>query len=290
MQVCNGVANSVPEIYLGTFTYYLRYLLAINKCIEATCFLRTEYPNKIKNLRESKLGQFRFWEASFSAQLYPSLHFKKICTYSLCQTIPIICKFIKESTSWYIIWKSRVDESAAVRMRGCSLSTGAFLLSRLNRPSVTKSFPAFRGFEMQSSFPRLWKARPSWRRHLVRSKVVSSVNLRFSSYSLGVKETSFYPTMPNLSAVRVLFSFFLPFSLSLSLSLSLSPIKLSPWCNTSSKRFIWNEDHARSDRCRLKWYDLICTSIIPASFDRKETRNSHSASLHSYVILLPRFY
>ena len=105
-------------------------------------------------------------------------------------------------------------------MRGCSLSTGAFLLSRLNRPSVTKSFPAFRGFEMQSSFPRLWKARPSWRRHLVRSKVVSSVNLRFSSYSLGVKETSFYPTMPNLSAVRVLFSFFLPFSLSLSLSLS----------------------------------------------------------------------
>ena len=107
-------------------------------------------------------------------------------------------------------------------MRGCSLSTGAFLLSRLNRPSVTKSFPAFRGFEMQSSFPRLWKARPSWRRHLVRSKVVSSVNLRFSSYSLGVKETSFYPTMPNLSAVRVLFSFFLPFSLSLSLSLSLS--------------------------------------------------------------------
>ena len=84
------------------------------------------------------------------------------------------------------------------------------------------------------------------------------------------------------------FLFFLPFSL--SLSLSLSPIKLSPWCNTSSKRFIWNEDHARSDRCRLKWYDLICTSIIPASFDRKETRNSHSASLHSYVILLPRFY
>lgn len=150
MQVCDGVANSVPKIYLRTFTYYLCYLLVINKC-----FLRIRYRNKIKNLRESKLGQFRFWEASFSAQLHQSLRFKKICTYSLCQTIPIICKSIKESTSWYIIRKSRVDESTAVRTRGCSLSTGAFLLSRLNRPSVTKSFPAFRGFEMQSSFPRL---------------------------------------------------------------------------------------------------------------------------------------
>lgn len=55
--------------------------------------------------------------------------------------------------------------------------------SRLNRPSVTRSLPAFRGFEMQSSRSpdSEREARPGWKRHLVRSKVVSSVNLRFSS-------------------------------------------------------------------------------------------------------------
>lgn len=68
----------VLQIYLRTFTYYLCYLLAINKYIKVTCFLKIEYRNKIKNFRQSKLGQFRFWEVSFSAQLHQSLRFKKI--------------------------------------------------------------------------------------------------------------------------------------------------------------------------------------------------------------------
>lgn len=107
------------------------------------------------------------------------------------ETIEIECH--KKSTSFFESTQNErrkeksKQQNYSKRKGSISVETGRVfpgrVPSRLNRPSVTRSLPAFRGFEMQSSRSpdSEREARPGWKRHLVRSKVVSSVNLRFSS-------------------------------------------------------------------------------------------------------------
>lgn len=95
----------------------------------------------------------------------------------------------KSQSSFGAKWKKKVNNRIIRKEKDRNLCRNclgrafpgrvSFRAERIGRPWRE----AFRGFEMQSSRSpdSEREARPGWKRHLVRSKVVSSVNLRFSS-------------------------------------------------------------------------------------------------------------